>query len=442
MRFKAFITSIVLLSSTFLFVSAYTNPARAETTAELEAQLKAVQAQIDEYTKQIAQTQADKQTLANTIATLKKQQSKISAEIKATSLQIGELDNQLSATGASIDDSNKKLTDAKNQAAAILRVIDEEGGKSFLEMLVGDGGFSAVFAALESLNQLTQDLSQKIEEVKSIKVGLENKYADLSAQQQDKQNLLSIQALQQNTLSTKVSQQNTLLTQTKGKEVTYQGMLADSKKQADEIKSRIYELLGVNTQITFEQAVSIAGWASTKTGVRPAFLLAILTQESNLGKNVGTCNRPFDPPSKSWKVIMKPDRDQAPFIAITKALGRNPDETPVSCPMHDAKGNQIGWGGAMGPAQFIPSTWVLYQNAVSAITGKSPADPWDMRDAFLASALLLKDNGAASGKQNAEWRAAMLYFSGSTNPRFSFYGDNVISLAAQYENDIRAMSGQ
>ena len=31
--------------------------------------------------------------------------------------------------------------------------------------------------------------------------------------------------------------------------------------------------------------------------MRPAFLLAILTQESDLGKNVGTCNRAGDPPS-------------------------------------------------------------------------------------------------------------------------------------------------
>lgn len=414
----------------------------SQTTRELEAELRAVQAQIDEYTKEIAKTQADKKTLSNTLVTLKKEQSKIAAQIKATNLQIGELDNQLSATGASIDDSNHKLSVAKVEAGAILRVIDREGGKSFLEMLITDGGFSAVFAALESLNQLSLDLSAKIEEVKSIKADLEHTYADLAAEQEDKKNLLSVQALQQNTLETKAGQQNTLLQQTKGKEASYQSMLADSQKRAQDIKNRIYELLGVSTQITFGEAVSIAGWASSKTGVRPAFLLAILTQESNLGKNVGTCNRPFDPPSKSWKVIMKPDRDQAPFSAITKALGRNPDETPVSCPMHDANGNQIGWGGAMGPAQFIPSTWALYQNAVAAITGKTPANPWDMRDAFLASALLLKDNGAGTGGQNAEWRAAMLYFSGSTNTRFQFYGDNVIALAAQYEEDIQALNAK
>ncbi|PIT90437.1 MAG: hypothetical protein COU22_02190, partial [Candidatus Komeilibacteria bacterium CG10_big_fil_rev_8_21_14_0_10_41_13] len=165
-----------------------------------------------------------------------------------------------------------------------------------------------------------------------------------------------------------------------------------------------------------------------------AFLLAILTQESNLGRNVGTCNRPGDPPEKSWKVIMKPTRDQEPFKQITEELGMNPDITPVSCPMF-RNGEQLGWGGAMGPAQFIPSTWIAYKGKVAAITG-SLANPWDIRDAFLAAALLLKDNGAL----NSEWAAAMRYFSGSTNPAYSFYGDNVVATTEKYQEDIDALN--
>ena len=30
----------------------------------------------------------------------------------------------------------------------------------------------------------------------------------------------------------------------------------------------------------------------------------------------------------------------------------------------------------------------------------------------------------------------MRYFSGSTNPRFRFYGDSVVSLAEKYQEDI------
>ena len=131
---------------------------------------------------------------------------------------------------------------------------------------------------------------------------------------------------------------------------------------------------------------------------------------------------------------MKPARDHEPFKAITAELGLDPDTTPVSCPMRDKKtGEQIGWGGAMGPAQFIPSTWMGYRAKVSALTGK-PADPWDIRDDFIASAIKLAADGATS--ENGEWAAAMRYFSGSTNEKFRFYGDNVILLAEKYEADI------
>ncbi len=306
-----------------------------------------------------------------------------------------------------------------------------------MEVLIG-GGLSVFFGELETLEKLSRALSISINEAKAARIELEDKYSDLEVKQGEKKNLLAVQTLQRQNLLAKASEQNKLLKETQGKEERYQAMLADSQKRAQEIRNRIYELLGVSRQITFGEAVEIARWVSGQTGVRVELLLAVLTQESNLGKNVGTCNRIGDPLSKGWRAIMKPDRDQAPFLTITKELGVDPDITPVSCPMRDSSGNKIGWGGAMGPAQFIPSTWVLYKNKVSAITGK-PANPWDIRDAFLAAALLLKDNGATGGGSNAEWRAAMIYFSGSTNTRFRFYGDSVVALAKKYEEDIRAL---
>ncbi|GAI57979.1 unnamed protein product, partial [marine sediment metagenome] len=120
------------------------------------------------------------------------------------------------------------------------------------------------------------------------------------------------------------------------------------------------------------------------------------------------------------------------FKQVCQELGRDPYNTLVSCPM------SYGWGGAMGPAQFIPTTWILYRDKVKAITGKA-ADPWNIKDAFLASALYLADYGAAQQTYNAEWRAAMIYFSGTTNIKYRFYGDSVMKIASQYEEDIKAI---
>jgi membrane-bound lytic murein transglycosylase B len=97
----------------------------------------------------------------------------------------------------------------------------------------------------------------------------------------------------------------------------------------------------------------------------------------------------------------------------------------------------------MGPAQFIPSTWVLYQGKIRSILGK-PGDPWNIKDAFLAAAVYLADSGAARQTQDSEWRAAIAYFSGSASSanirRYRFYGDSVMAIAQGYEDDIKNLA--
>lgn len=409
-----------------------------QTREELEAELKKIEAKIAEYEKELSTTKTQKNTLINKINQLKKEQASIALQIRATNLQISKLGGQISSTQVSILSTEQKLRKSKKQTTEIIRAIEMENRKPLVVVMLESPSISVFLGEVEIMEKLSEKLGEAIVDLKYTKSELQEKKSDLEDKQTEQKNLLSVKILQRQTLESKTGEQNKLLKETQGKEAKYQNLIADSKKRAQEIRDRIYELLGVSKSITFGEAVDIAKWASSKTGVRAEFLLAVLTQESNLGKNVGTCNRVGDPPSKSWKNIMKPTRDQEPFLLITKELGLNPDTVPVSCPMKDASGKQFGWGGAMGPAQFIPSTWVLYKDSITAITGKS-ANPWDIRDAFLGAALLLRDNGAASGKSNAEWRAAMLYFSGSTNTKYRFYGDNVVAIAKGYEADIKAL---
>ncbi|MDO8639328.1 MAG: hypothetical protein Q7R53_00245, partial [bacterium] len=100
----------------------------------------------------------------------------------------------------------------------------------------------------------------------------------------------------------------------------------------------------------------------------------------------------------------------------------------------------FGYGGAMGPGQFIPSTWVSYRDRVKETTGKA-GDPWNIKDSFLAAGFYLADYGAKNQTYNSEWKAAMIYFSGSTNSKYKFYGDSVMGIASRYENDIKAIEG-
>ncbi len=403
---------------------------------QLEKELQAIETQITELEQQLTATKGEKKTLNNKIKQLKNEQAKLRLQIKATGLKINELDKKLSLTAQSISANKIKIARLKTDLAKLIRLFYQKNQELWLLRLFIDGGISRTFIEIENYKKLSAAINALVQESKILQKELAAQQTTYENQQDDARELLNVANVQQGALQGKLGEQTQLLKETQGLETAYQNLLQDSKKRAAEIKSRIYELLGVGTQINFGQAIAIAQLANQQTDVPVAFLLAILTQESNLGKNVGTCNRPGDPPEKSWKEIMKPDRDQEPFIAITKELGRDPDITPVSCPMRDKKGKRVGWGGAMGPAQFIPSTWMGYKAKVSTITGKSPADPWDIRDAFMAAALLLKNNGADSTK-DGQWKAAMRYFSGGTNTKYRFYGDNVLTLTAKYEQDIK-----
>ena len=106
--------------------------------------------------------------------------------------------------------------------------------------------------------------------------------------------------------------------------------------------------------------------------------------------------------------VMNPRRDTPIFQTLTASLGFDPYKTLVSCPQ------AVGWGGAMGPAQFIPSTWVLLQQRIADALGQSlsTVNPWNPQDAFTASALYLSDLGARVGSYTSERTAACKYFSG------------------------------
>jgi membrane-bound lytic murein transglycosylase B len=130
---------------------------------------------------------------------------------------------------------------------------------------------------------------------------------------------------------------------------------------------------------------------------------------------------------------MKPTRDVAPFLEITNALGFNAFKTAVSCPIPSAG----GWGGAMGPAQFIPSTWKLFEERLKTMLGYE-ANPWSPRDAFMASSMYLTDLGAVGTSTSAQNKAACRYYGsgGST----CTYSKNVMKLKSTIQDNIDLLS--
>ncbi len=144
---------------------------------------------------------------------------------------------------------------------------------------------------------------------------------------------------------------------------------------------------------------------------------------------------------------MKSPRDTVPFNDIANRLGLDWKTTPISCPPGAKYFSGRGFGGGMGPAQFIPSTWELFKSRIARIVGVSSdnANPWNPEHAFTATAIYLSDLGADNGGYTAERNASCRYYSGrscdSKTPANTFYGNEVLKKAEVIQSNIDFLKG-
>jgi peptidoglycan hydrolase CwlO-like protein len=449
--FSLFASVVLIFSGFTVFSQTVASSDSSDPFSErssLEDQLKILEQQIADYDKDITKTSQQKQTLQNQITLLQKQISKLNLQIQQGNVMIKDLGVQMTDTQNSIKKTSAKIDDKSGQLKEIIRTIYQEDQKSGTEILLSGKTLSDFFdnlVALESLNSKNKDL---LVEIKSLKVDLVNQENSLDKEKTSLEKVVKVQTLQKQQNETNQKSQQSLLKLT---EAQYQQTLKakqDAVAKASVIRARIFDLIGISNAPNFGQAYDIAKSVSQTTGIRPAFLLAMLTQESNLGKNVGQCyltnqktgDGIYIKSGKAAPKTMSPS-EVTSFIKIINSLNSergtamDPSSTPVSCVMY-SNGQPYGWGGAMGPSQFIPSTWMKYSPKVQEITGRV-ADPWDIADAFLATGLYLKDLGGATN----EFSAAMHYFSGASWAKWEeFYGNSVLSIAAQYEDDIAQLN--
>ncbi len=443
------------LSATCQQLSQAQNSCQSLSSADCRALLEKCDDYYDsqsaEISKDLTKTAQQKNTLQSQITALKKKITGLEYQINQGTLMVKDLNSQIGDTQVTIDKTTFKTHDSQRQITAMLRSVYQEDKKPSFQILL-EGNLADFFGNLVYIESLSAKVSDLLESSKNLSSYLEDQKNKMDAERGSLQRTIKIQSLQKQENEQNKQQQQTYLTLTEGQ---YQQQLKDKQdtdKKAAGIRARIFELLGVSNAPTFGQAYDIAKYVSSITGVRAAFLMAVLTQESNLGKNVGQCYLKNNQTGDGVKIktgefspkTMSPSRDIPLFLNLIsainqgKGLARDPITTPVSCVVY-YNGRPYGWGGAMGPAQFIPSTWVNagYGQKVTDITGKV-ADPWDIRDAFLANGLYLK----ALGGQSDEFHAAMKYYCGGNCSRYDrFYGNSVVNIANQYEADIKAIGG-
>ena len=384
--------------------------------AQIEAQLADLVARQKEQQKQTGTLKGDVDYLTSQINALK-------AKIKARGLVIAQLKVNIKEKVTKIESLTDKIEREHASLAQLLRNTNEFDQDNVIHLILSDGSVSDFYSDLESYSSINQAIKESVDIINGIKKETEVQKKDLEKKQDAETDAKAELESAQKKVSQSEAEKKKLLAISKDKEAEYQKLATQKKIQADKIRSALFSLAGISTKIEFGTALQYANVVKDKTGIDPAFLLAILTQESNLGANVGQCYLTNTETGagvgkntgKVFTNVMKPTRDVAPFLEITNALGINAFQTSVSCPVAGI----AGYGGAMGPAQFIPSTWKLFENRLKDILGYE-ANPWSPKDAFMASGLYLTDLRAVGTSTSAQNRAACRYYgSGGSSCSYS-----------------------
>lgn len=396
--------------------------AQAERRAKLERDLALIEAEIAEQEYILNQKRTENQSLERDITILNSEIKKSELYIEARNLAIQRLSREIFSREEIVEALSEKMDREKDSLAKLLRKKNEVDSFSVVEVMLSNDNLSEFFEDLDDFDAVNSALNRSFEDIRDTQELALSEKQQLASRQATEAELKELQRREQAVVEDKKEEKAEILEVSKGEERQYQQVLAEKQATAAEIRARLFELRGVGA-IPFGQAFDLSKRASAKTGVRPALILAVLKQESNLGENVGNCN---------YDGNMHPDRDVPIFLGLMERLGYDPESRTVSCkPWY-------GWGGAMGPAQFIPSTWILYEDELKGILGHTP-DPWSPADAIMANAVLLRDNGATNHSFEAERLAALRYFAGwgnAGNPSYAFYGDDVMRLASQIQADI------
>ncbi len=426
---------------------------------ELQNQLNDIESQINVQQSLLDTAQSQHQTLQTQIDALNAEIKRTQLQIQAINLTITQLNGDIGVHNQTLSGLAAQLEAERESLAQILRQTQMLDEYSVINVALGSQSVSGLFSDLDAFSSIKSSLANSFSQIQQTSSSTEVEKEALQARLAEQEQLRTVAQLARQSVQAQQDAKQQLLAQTKGVEANYQKLLATSQKTAAQIRSQLFNLRDT-AAIPFGTALTYALAAEKATGTRAAVTLGVLKQETNLGENLGT---------GTWRTDMAPNRDQPVFAYITQVLGLDPDQMPVS------KKPSYGWGGAMGPGQFIPSTWVCYGGFINVKTGgctpsgglgisfwqgpwqyvaskdrvrtllnaSSPSNPWTAQVAIMATAMLMADNGAGAQTYAAERTAALEYFAGShyRNPAYSFYGDGVMGFAAQFQQDIDQLNG-
>lgn len=431
---------LVVLSGFFVY-SAFADMDDDKRTA-LQKNLDQLEQEAQQLDTFIGQTKQEAQSLVSAKQILDAEVKLRVLEIRKLTLSLNNMSLEISEKQSGIATLSKKINKSRQGLSASILLLYSYDGENPLIMLLKHTNISSFFRSVDALDRVQTNIQTSLKNFRDDRVILEHQQQDLEDSEKEQEDLKALQEVERQVLAQKQAEKQELLRLTKGKEALFQQILKSKQKDIAALKTQLFYL--EKTGITAETALRAADLAAKRSGIRTAFLLALLEVETgkqfedgviSVGTNLGTGNWQRDL-YQCYINLKKPktaESEKNAYLRITSSLGLNPDGMPVS------RKPNYGCGGAMGPAQFLPTTWLRYTDEVAQLTGHNPPNPWNPEDAFQAAAVFLAKAGAASQTNAGEIAAAKTYLSGNpscTKSICRYYSNRILALSEEIRRSL------
>ncbi|MCH8748804.1 hypothetical protein IH781_03565 [Patescibacteria group bacterium] len=377
-------------------------------------------AQLDQKIKQLKQQKAttsqEADLIQQKIDRIQLQLQEAQLQLKQTQLSIGSVNTNINQTTKAISEIEQRARLLRNSLRQLIQELYAKERESLISVWLLSGSLGEVLAERAALKRLQNTSITLVTSLRSEVKELARQREDLEQHQQDLDLLEQLLSDQQADLRYQEDEQSDFLDAKRDEQVIHTQRIAEAETARQEIEQDIYTLEGAGVNIKLTDATSMAQYASSLTGVRPALLLGLLKVESKLGASIGTGTFPDD---------MHP-ASREPFLRLTAKLGLDPKQAPISARPRSLR----GWGGAMGPAQIMPQTWEGLETRIGQLMGKIIPNPYELADAFVGTAVMLADRGAADPARERE--AIGRYIAGPNWEYYGWYIDRVLAVAKEY----------
>ncbi len=422
-----------------------------ESQAMLQVRLRKCQEEIKEQGDLLSSKERESTNLERDLTILGYKINKNKLEIKARNISILNLDRDIDTKNQAIEDLGTRIDHLKDSIAELIKKTNEVESASLIEVVLTSKNFSDFYQDLGAFDFLESSIGKTLSSIRQTKSSEEKHKRELKDKQDTERFLKSIQEIDKRKQEVVEGEKNRIFKESKGQEKKYKEILLKKQSLVNEIKNRILKITG-GQELVFSEALKLVRVSENAIGIRAAFVLSILTQESGMdgviGRNLGRCV--YNTPWNNLSGTVMSDSQKPAFIYIMQNLLRDPNTTPVSCPI--SRDGQ--YGGAMGPSQFMPKTWwdgttqTGYKNRVEKVTGSSFGSPFENLDAFTGTALYLSDalDGCESLYKTTSLRercAAAKYYAGKNWRRhMNGYGARVAARANEFQKDIDLIDSQ